>query len=222
MRSTLLLVPLLATTLVACASTTPSNGASASASGATTPATTATATTKPAPSAATTTDVPPASSAKPVGDHAKDPVLSEAKNDLGAIARASQGAYMRERMPTEGTELSQALCTSAKPTPAALPSGGEKVPVTAADFATGDDNGGWKCLKFALANPVRFRYTYNAGSNYLGPKRGGVDPGPDGWEACAEADLTPGGLTTLICLTGKVDKATRTAKTNTEIFQADE
>lgn len=230
-RSSLVLLPI----LVACSS---SGGGVSSASAAATatskPTQTASAASKPlpnsgpGPSAAARTDTPPASTEKPVGDHANDPSLSDAKNWLGAISRAAVESYSRETIPSDispddsaGQQLSHALCASAKPVPADLPSGGERKPVKSEDF-DGDAKAGWKCLRFAIAQPVSFRYTYNAGSNYLGPKRGGPDPGPDGYEACAEADLTPGGLTTLICIHGTVDKGNQTIKSATELFQADE
>lgn len=229
-----------ASLLVACSSSSSGGGASASASGAAKtapsasgakPAPSASAAAKPAadaPSAQASATTPPASSEKPVGDHKDDPVLTEAKNTLGAISRAAQQAYAREPSAADiipdgaiGSNFTHALCKSAKPVPEKLPSGGEKIPVTKEDFG-GDETTGWKCLKFELVDPTPFRYTYAAGSGYLSPSRGGVDPGPDGFEACAEADLTAGGLTTLVCITGKVDKEKSTLKVATEIFQADE
>ncbi|MFO0618776.1 MAG: hypothetical protein U0414_39665 [Polyangiaceae bacterium] len=170
----------------------------------------------------------PSSTEKPTGEHAKDPILSEAKNTLGAISRAANESYSREPAAEEivpdgsaSAIVENALCSSAKPVPDKLPSGGERIPIKEDDWG-GDAKSGWRCLRFVQTEPVPFRYTYNVRTNYLSPARGGEDPGPNGFEACAEADLTPGGLTTLLCVTGVVDPETHTLKTSTSVFQADE
>ena len=74
---------------------------------------------------------------------------------------------------------------------------------TAEEDWGGDATTGWKCLKFIPTNPVRFQYSYIAGGPYKGKGRA-KDPGPDGFQACAEADIEPGGKTTLLCMTGTV------------------
>jgi hypothetical protein len=67
-----------------------------------------------------------------------------------------------------------------------------------------------------MTEPVRFRYTYVRGGPYEAPARGG---GPNGFEACAETDFTPGGDTTLICRSGSVNKSSDTVKVDTKPFE---
>jgi type IV pilus assembly protein PilA len=140
--------------------------------------------------------------------------LSEAKNSIGAIARGAVGAFERETMAADGTSFEHALCKSATAVPAKLPEKKEKVTTADTDWG-GDATTGWKCLKFIITNPVRFQYSYIVGGPYKGDGRA-KDPGADGFQICAEADIEPGGKTTLVCQTGKVDKATNVVKLATE------
>jgi hypothetical protein len=140
--------------------------------------------------------------------------LSEAKNSLGAIARGAIGAFERETMSADGTTFEHALCKSATVVPAKLPEKKEKVTTADEDWG-GDTTTGWKCLKFIITNPVRFQYSYIAGGPYKGKDRA-KDPGADGFQICAEADIEPGGKTTLVCQTGKIDKASNAVKLATE------
>lgn len=159
--------------------------------------------------------------------------LLEAKNTVGAILRGAREAYEREQLADElvpdsggGAQFSHALCKSAKPFPATMPSEGKKEQPSAEEFkatsATNDRYTGWMCLRFEQHDPVRFQYSYNAGGGYKSPARGGRDPGPNGFEACAEADFEKGGPTTLVCATGVVDQKALTIKTDTEPFIASE
>jgi hypothetical protein len=140
--------------------------------------------------------------------------LSEAKNSVGAIARSAVGAFERETMAADGASFEHALCKSATAVPAKLPEKKEKVTIAEDDWG-GDATSGWKCLKFVITNPVRFQYSYIAGGPYKGKDRA-TDPGPDGFQICAEADIEPGGKTTLVCQTGKVDKTANVVKLATE------
>lgn len=143
--------------------------------------------------------------------------ISAAKNALASIGRGAVGAYERESVAAEGDgAFSHAQCKSASPIPAKLPKGGETIAVKSADWG-GDATTGWKCLKFALDQPVGMQYSYSQGGPYKSKERGGKDPGPDGFEACAEADFNEGGDTTLICQTGAVDPAKRFLKQDTEM-----
>jgi len=56
-----------------------------------------------------------------------------------------------------------------------------------------------------MKSPIRYRYSYRAGGGYLGPARGGPDPGPDGFEVAAEGDLDGDGITSLFTITGQFD-----------------
>ena len=78
------------------------------------------------------------------------------------------------------------------------------------------------CLRFEVIEPVRFQYSYNVGGGYKSPARGGKDPGPNGFEACAEADFEKGGPTTLVCGTGVVDPKTKALKVDMQPFVASE
>ena len=96
-------------------------------------------------------------------------------------------------------------CKSATPVPATPPSGVKYQPVpTGADYDTGDAESGWRCLKFSMNTPQYFQYGYTVGGPYLGPKHGGPDPGPNGFEAWAVGDLDGDGVTSLFTATGKV------------------
>ncbi len=145
--------------------------------------------------------------------------IDEAKNMLGAISRGAVGAYERESVLPDAppdAAIGHALCKSAKPVPAQVPSDGAKVEV-AADAWGGDETTGWKCLRFTSSSKLGFQLSYAAGSGYKGIDRGAKDPGPDGFQACAEADGKPGGKTTLICATGTVNKATSVVKLDPEM-----
>lgn len=147
-------------------------------------------------------------------------VLSEARNAVGAITRGATQAYERETAFNELTddptgEVKHELCKSATPVPAKLPSNNEKLKSADSDWG-GDAKVGWKCLKFLLSGDQQFQYSYTAGGPYKSKDRGGPDPGPDGFEACAEADFIPGGETTLICQQGTVNKETKSLKLASE------
>jgi hypothetical protein len=126
---------------------------------------------------------------------------AEAKNTMGAITRAAVAAYERERTLPDGS-ITHRLCGSAPSVPSSVPRGTKYQPRS--DFETGDGDNGWKCLYFALSEPIRFRYTYTRGGPYKGPARGGPDPGPNGFEVAAEGDLDGNGVTSLFTRIGQV------------------
>lgn len=142
---------------------------------------------------------------------------SEAKNNIGAIARNAMYAYESEQpmneLVSEGATReveSHVLCKSAKPVPTEIPKGRKYQP-SPQDFKSTRTEG-WTCLRFEFFDPSYYQYDYRVGGGYKGPKRGGPDPGPDGFEASAEGDLDGDGTTSLFTITGKVDKVTRTVK----------
>src|SRR5262249_38890363 len=113
---------------------------------------------------------------------------SEAKNTIGAISRGARSSYERE-LP----DGDHKLCASAIAVPAAVPAGRKYQPASpGSDFDTGDALTGWKCLRFAMTQPIYFQYNYHQGSGYLG-----TSPGPDGFEAAAQGDLDGDGDTSL-------------------------
>lgn len=130
---------------------------------------------------------------------------SQAKNGIGAIARGVVRAYEGTGLPEDRPGI---LCASASPTPRYVPRGKKVQPSTTEgeDFNTGTNTYGWRCLEFTLAEPLHYRFDYRAGGGYLGPARGGIDPGPDGFEASAEGDLDGDGKTSLFVLTGRIDR----------------
>lgn len=143
---------------------------------------------------------------------------SEARNTLGAIARASVAAYERESGELDGA-VAHALCKSSTPVPLEVPKGDRYQPKPA-DFEAGDAKTGWKCLKFAMTEPFRYRYEYRSAPPWKGTARGGPDPGPNGFEITAEGDLDGDGKTSLFVLTGKVEGDA--VKIATTVFVADE
>ena len=79
------------------------------------------------------------------------------------------------------------------------------MPSSGADFETGDDETGWRCLKFSMTSPMYYQYSYNQGAGYLAKS---VDPGPTGFESAARGDLDGDGDTSLFALSGKVSGGT--------------
>jgi type II secretory pathway pseudopilin PulG len=144
---------------------------------------------------------------------------AEAKVSVSAIARSAVMAFERESVsgPTHK------LCRSATAVPAQVPQGTTYRPVAEPnrDFQTGSDSEGWRCLRFDMTEPVRFRYEYRAGSGYKGPARGGPNPGPNGFEVSAEGDLDGDGKTSLFTLVGKPGPG-GTIQLSKELFVADE
>lgn len=100
---------------------------------------------------------------------------AEAKNNVGAVARSAVAAYERVRIDADSVsgaapdEAEHALCGSSAWVPDSLAKvkGRKYQPITAdnADFQLGDDNTGWRCLKFQVTQPVYYRLSYghNAG-----------------------------------------------------------
>lgn len=140
---------------------------------------------------------------------------AEAKNTIAAITRGAVAAYERDGGPTR-----HRLCGSAEPVPSTVPSGQRYQPSSRPDedFQRGDDTQGWPCLKFSLTQSHYYRYTYRQGSGYLGPPRGGPDPGPNGFEIAAEGDLDADGVTSLFTMTGQVDPTTGELVVADQIF----
>jgi hypothetical protein len=139
----------------------------------------------------------------------KSPKTTEAVNAIGAISRAATHAYEREETFLEGQgeefKTVHRLCASATDAPARVPKATKARPADHKAFDTGDQQTGWKCLKFGLTQPHYYQYAYRAGSNYKGPKRGGPDPGPNGFEASAEGDLNGDGKTSLYTIVGTIN-----------------
>jgi hypothetical protein len=147
---------------------------------------------------------------------------AEAKATLGSMSRAVQAAFEREVVGVQGS--AHALCGSAAAVPGDVPRGMKYQPneEAGADWESGDDTAGWRCLRFALSQAHYYRYSYRAGSGYLGPSRGGPDPGPNGFEVAAEGDLDGDGKTSLFTITGTVDPQTQRLEVAPQVFVVDE
>ena len=98
---------------------------------------------------------------------------AEARNALGAIAKAAVISYDTEKMAGAATAVnvagggavvtgSKSFCLSAAAVPAAVPKAAKWTPATtgAADFQVGDALTGWKCLKFSMDSPIAYQYLY--------------------------------------------------------------
>lgn len=144
---------------------------------------------------------------------------SEAKNTVGAIARAVAASYEREQPAGK-----HSICGAAIAVPSSVPKGTRYVPSDAPgkDFETGTDAGGWRCLRFTMTTPHYYQYEYRVGQGYKGPARGGPNPGPNGFEISAEGDLDGDGKTSLFILTGKVDPKKKTVTIDPDLFIVDE
>lgn len=133
-----------------------------------------------------------------------DTKTSEARMNVRSMAGYARRAYDRENADGKGQRLK--LCKSSLPVPATIPKA-TTVKTSMApggDWDTGDDDTGWKCLGYFSNEEIRYQYEYRQGGNYKGPKRGGPNPGPNGFEISAEGDLDGDGKTSLFTRTGKV------------------
>lgn len=101
---------------------------------------------------------------------------SEAKQNVGAIARASSLAYQKEittsaLLANAGSEAAAAanrLCAGAAaavPAAVAAVAGTKYQPSTAegADFNTGSTTAGWRCLGFTVSQPIQYQLNYTQG-----------------------------------------------------------
>jgi type IV pilus assembly protein PilA len=112
---------------------------------------------------------------------------SEAKNTVGGITRAAVSAYERETYANElladgaaSASAMHVLCVSAaNRVPATTPVGTKVQPSSAdgADFNTGNNTTGWKCLKFQMTQPVYYSYAYvtGAGTGLAGATAAGFE-----------------------------------------------
>lgn len=144
--------------------------------------------------------------------------------EVRAIAEAAAAAYARDK----------ALCRSAHTLPRDLPRGGAPVPTNPSEFV-GDARSGWPCLGYTPKSPY-LQYSYRAKATLSvafictteceveeAPLFGATPkPEPDRYfEACAEADPTPGGRTLRVCWFGAVAE-NKTIKLGTQPVVFDE
>ena len=132
---------------------------------------------------------------------------AEARNALGAIAKAAVISYDTEKMAGAAAAVnvagggavvtgSKAFCLSAlAPVPAAVPKAAKWTPSTlgTADFQAGDAVTGWKCLKFSMDSPIAYQYNY---TNNTVAAAGGT------FTATATGDLNGDGTPSVFTLGG--------------------
>lgn len=152
---------------------------------------------------------------------------SEAKNNIGAIARGAVGAYEREtaaaEMVAEGSASSAAshsLCASATAVPGAVPAGKKYQPRTGngVDFEKGDSTTGWQCVKFNMTQPIYYQYQYTLGSTPAAPNNA-ANCTPPCFEAGAVGDLDGDGDFSRFSITGNVNTATGKLRTATQVYE---
>ncbi len=158
--------------------------------------------------------------------HLRHAKAAEAKNSVGHISRAAVAAYQRERAPAEGVAegsqsagVSHSLCESAIPVPQSVPKSRKYQPDTSVgkDFQTGDEQGGWICLKFDIAQPIYFRYGYTKNGSPIAPNNP-AQCASDCFEAGASGDLDGDGTLSAFALTGTVNTQTGALVTATQIY----
>lgn len=157
---------------------------------------------------------------------------SEAKNTIGAIARGGAAAYEREttasQIVVEGSSsaaASHAICgvggtipSTAVPASMANVQGKKYQPDSAPgkDFETGDDQNGWKCLRFTINSPIYYSYEYTIAPKYA---TGTAAFSGTGFEASAQGDINGDGtIFSHFARTGQVNNATGTIHLASQVF----
>lgn len=145
---------------------------------------------------------------------------AEAKNSVGAIARAAVSEFVREHVASEvlspgglSKQVSYNLCGAAErvPSDAAKVSGKKYLPnnTPSSDFGKGDMNIGWPCLGFTMSEPIHYRYGYEVNGNYV---TDGLPDAPaigaEGFEASAQGDLDGDGSLSTFARAGKIEGKT--------------
>lgn len=134
---------------------------------------------------------------------------AEARNSLGQMSKDAASAFDREHM--EGTVLKlkdtssvlHGLCGSATNTVPANKSDiqGKKYQSSPAEWATGDANTGWKCLRFTMDQPQYYMYSYTASGT--DGKKG------DTFDAVANGDLNGDGTLSTFTMSGSIDQGSK-------------
>ena len=98
------------------------------------------------------------------------------------------------------------------PVPMAMPHANKYQPSHSAgvDFHDGDQTHGWVCLgaDVTITKPIHCQYNYRAGSGYVAPLVGGVDPGPTGFEISAQGDVDSDAVISTFAIAGVIDPVT--------------
>jgi type IV pilus assembly protein PilA len=155
----------------------------------------------------------------------------EARNTVGAIARAAASQYDLERFVGEtlgaatlGTSTTHVLCQSAEAVPDTVDKvRGKKYQPTkmpGVDFGVGSNLLGWHCLGFSISEAIHYQYDYNRGPPYVSVVAGAPDPGSNGFEAVAIGDLDGDGVESVFARNGIV--ANNQVRLTTRVFAANE
>ena len=154
---------------------------------------------------------------------------SEAKNNIGAIARGAVGAFERETAAAEmvgegssSTASSHSLCDDASPVPGAVPKGKKYQPVTSgtSDFEAGDSTTGWQCVKFNMTQPIYYQYHYNKDALVAAPANPAGCTAPC-FEAGAVGDLDGDSDPSRFSITGQVNTSSGKLRTATQVYEED-
>ncbi len=155
---------------------------------------------------------------------------SEAKQSVGEIARSAAAAFERERMGTEDLSegkqskaASHMLCESAKSVPMSVPKARKYQPKTDdnVDFSTGDNEKGWKCLRFRIDEPIYYQYLYTKDGSPVAPNSKGVCKA-NCFEAGALGDLNGNSVFSRFAITGQLNLKTGALKKQTQIYTESE
>ena len=128
---------------------------------------------------------------------------AEARNSIGQIAKDAAAAYVREGMkaeildPGKSTDIVNKLCASAKASvPASIDAvKKKKYRSQVSEWADGDKDTGWACLKFSMQDFQSYLYDYKL-----------KDSG-DEFEAIARGDLDGDGVESRFTFRGKLQDA---------------
>jgi type IV pilus assembly protein PilA len=131
---------------------------------------------------------------------------AEARAAVGRMAKDASSAYARENMasallPTKGsTATINRLCSKTSNTVPAKADGikGKKYQSSPAEWQTGDQVTGWRCLKFSIEDPQYFMYNYTSTATANGVKG-------ETFSAIANGDLNGDGTLSTFTLTGAID-----------------
>ncbi len=145
---------------------------------------------------------------------------AEARLAIGAISKGAVTAYEGESMAGSLLALagtvgsSRRLCAStANTVPAAIATlaGGKKYQSSADEWATGNQNTGWQCLKFSLTGPQYYMYNYTA-----------VNPTTSSgtYAASASADFDGDNTLASFTLNAAIDATTGTLRVSPAIVEA--
>jgi len=159
---------------------------------------------------------------------------SEAKNNVGAIARGAVSAYERETTASQNlnegassTTASHALCGSnfdSVPAGNTIPAGTKYQPDTTegVDYNTTDTLSGWKCIKFAITQPQYYMYNYCNGCVGATSNPAACNIAGECFEALAWGDLDGDGSKSQFALAGSVNTTTGQLRTATQVYVEEE